>query len=166
MLNYNFSKIDSPSNFEIKYLSTVNFNDNIVMSNKKSHLIAVFVATILTSPLGDNAITINDSLRYIGEPHIIAQELHLIKTDKAVDILKENWDLHILISRAEIKIKDYFGLTPLYLDSLGEDKLVLSIITEKSPEEALNKLDKFDNEWWIENEKLAKGKLCIEVVPK
>ncbi len=164
MIHYNFSKIN-PSNSEIKYLPIVNFSDDIATSNKKSCLIVAFIA-MLSSPLSNDAITINDSLRYIGEQQIISQEIHLIKTDKAVDILRKNWDLHILISRAEIKIKDYFGLTPLYLETLGEDELLLSIITEKSPDEALDTLNKFDNEWWIENEKLAKGKLCIDVVPK
>lgn len=164
MIHYNFSKIN-PSNSEIKYLPIVNFSNAIGTSNKKSYLIVAFIA-MLSSPLNNDAITINDSLRYIGEKQIISQEIHLIKTDKAVDILRKNWDLHILISRAEIKIKDYFGLTPLYLETLGEDELLLSIITEKSPDEALETLNKFDNEWWIENEKLAKGKLCIDVVPK
>lgn len=165
MVYHNFSKIN-PSNSDIKYLPIVNFSDNAGNSNKKSYILAVCIATMLTSPLSNDAITINDSLRYIGEQQIISQEIHLIKTDKAVDILRKNWDLHILISRAEIKIKDYFGLAPLYLETLGEDELLLSIITEKSPEEALDTLNKFDNEWWIENEKLAKGKLCIDVVPK
>ena len=110
-------------------------------------------------------ITINQPLKYVGEQQIIVQEQHLVKTIEAVNILRENWDLAILVSRAEIKIKDYFGLTPLYLEAVGENELLLSIITEKSPKEALDKLHQFDNEWWIDNEELARGKLCIDVVP-
>ena len=94
-----------------------------------------------------------------------AELLRITATDEAVDVLRDNWDLAILISRAELKIKDYFGLVPLRLEVTEDNELLLSVITKKSPKEALEILHQFDNDWWIENEKLAKGKLCIDVVP-
>ena len=159
----NFSKIDSIQNSSVEYLSGINLKDITSFSDKKTY-IAMMLATSFNN-FSSDIITINEPLKYVGEQQIIAQEQHLVKTIEAVNILRENWDLAILVSRAEIKIKDYFGLTPLYLEAVGENELLLSIITEKSPKEALDKLHQFDNEWWIDNEELARGKLCIDVVP-
>ena len=163
MLYDNFSKIDSFQNHTIEYLSGIDLKDVTTLSDKKFYV--AMALTISVNSFSNDVVTINEPLKYVGEQQIIAQEQHLVKTVEAVNILRENWDLAILISRAEIKIKDYFGLTPLYLEAVGENELLLSIITEKSPKEALDKLHQFDNEWWIDNEELAKGKLCIDVVP-
>ena len=107
---------------------------------------------------------INDSFKYVVEQKFFSQEQNLIKTAEADNILRENWALSILVSRAELKLKEYFGITPLYLEAVEDNKLLLSVSTDKSPPEALKKLHQFDDEWWIENEPLADNKLCIDVV--
>ena len=89
---------------------------------------------------------------------------NIIKTSEAAKILQENQELAILVSQAEIKLKNYFGHTSLYLETIEDGELLMSIATKLSPEDALKRLHQFDDEWWIENEPTANGKLCIDVV--
>ena len=132
------------------------------MVDKKLYIATLFALCV--NSFQSDIITINEPLKYVGEQKIISQELRLLKTPAAMNVLRNNLELDILVSRAEIKIKDYFGITPLYLETVGDDKLLMSIATDLPPEESLNKLHQFDNEWWIDNEPLSKGKLCIDVV--
>ena len=124
--------------------------------------IAVLFASVAHS--FSNNVVVNDSFKYVAEQYFIGQEQHSIKTDEAAEIFQKNWDLAILVSRAEIKLKDYFGITLVYLETVENCELLMSVATKLSPEEALNRLHRFDDEWWIENEPLAKGMLCIDVV--
>lgn len=157
-----FAKLDSGQNSNTEYLSNVNLNDITNLENKKICVAVAFLMSVTN--FSEDITIINEPLKYISEQEIIAQENHLVKTDEAVDILRENWDLSILVARAEFKLKEYFGCTPLYLEAVGQQELLLSVTTNKNSEEALETLHKFDNDWWIENEPLAKGKLCIDVV--
>ena len=122
---------------------------------------AVSAATTFILPVN----VVDTDFKYISEQYLIGQEQHIIKTREAANFLKENWDLSILIVRAEIKLKNYFGFTSLYLELVEKEKLLLSIATQLSPEKAEEKLHQFDDEWWIDNEPLAKDRLCIDVMP-
>ena len=158
----NFSEFKFIENSTIEYLSCGKLSDSVDVADKKLYVAALFALCV--NSFQSDIITINEPLKYVGEQKIIAQELHLLKTPTAMNVLRNNFELDILISRAEMKIKDYFGITPLYLETLGDDELLMSIATDLPPEEALNKLHQFDNDWWIENEPLSDGKLCIDVV--
>ena len=158
----NFSEFKFVGNSAIEYLSCTKLSDSIDITDKKTYI--AMSLELCVNNFQSDVITINEPLKYISGQKIIAQELHLLKTPEAMAILRNNVELAILISRAELRIKDYFGFTPLYLEAVGKDELLMSIATKLPPKEALEKLHQFDNDWWIENEPLSKGRLCIDVV--
>ena len=161
MIYLDFSEINSIASNVLEYLNPFKFDGSILPPDKNTAIIATFVISANTFA---NSAIVNDTFNYTAEQKFFSQEHHLIKTEDAAKILQENWDLAILVSCAEIKLKDYFGLTPLYLEAVGEDEILMSISTSLPAKEALEKLHQFDNDWWIDNEPLAKGKLCIDVV--
>lgn len=44
-----------------------------------------------------------------------------------------------------------------------DEQLMVLVIETSSPEEVYDRLERFDNEWWIGAVDRAKGKLCIDV---
>ena len=161
MTYLDFSEINSVANRVMEYLNPFKFDGSVVPSDKSMAIVATFAVS--AHIFGGTAV-INDSFKYVTEQEFFAQEQHLIKTTEAAVILRENWDLSILVFRAELMLKNYFGLTPLYLEEIEDNKLLMSVATDLPPSEALKKLRQFDDEWWIKNESLANGKLCIDVV--
>jgi len=69
--------------------------------------------------------------------------------------------LNIIIN----KINDYFDYAYLRLEYI-DDQLMLLIITDYSLEQALEKLAIFDEHWWIDNQYIANGKICIDIQSK
>ena len=74
-----------------------------------------------------------------------------------------------LVSEALAKIPSYFPESRTFLevtvDPEGDrnEELVLSIKTALDPSEALNRLDRFDDHWWLGAVPHANGKLCINL---
>lgn len=72
-----------------------------------------------------------------------------------------------LLVRAYIVIQTYFPQTLVFLavmndpDESDADQIVVSIATHLHPEEAIERLDAFDQQWWLESAKQADGKLCV-----
>ncbi len=70
---------------------------------------------------------------------------------------------------ARVKISEYFADTQVALEvvtdpeSVSDDQLVAIIVEASSPDEAFDRLERLDNEWWIDAVGRAKGKLCINV---
>ena len=158
----NFSEFKFVGNPDVEYLSCTKLSDFVDTADKKFYIATLFALCV--NNFQPDVVTINEPLKYVNGQKIIAQELHLLKTPEAEAILRNDFNLNVLITCAEIKIKDYFGFAPLYLEAIGTDELLMSISTKLSPKEALEKLHQFDNDWWIKNEPLSKGKLCIDVV--
>lgn len=161
MTYLNFSEINSTASSMMKYLNPFNLSNSTVLSDKYIAVIAAFAVS--AHNFGGNAV-LNDSFKYTVEQKFFSQEERLVKTIDAENILKNNIELSILVFRAKFKLMDYFGLASLYLEVVEENKLLLSVYTKMSPSESLEKLQQFDDEWWIENEPLADGRLCIDVV--
>ena len=63
------------------------------------------------------------------------------------------------------KVNDYFEYTDLHLEYI-DNQLELLIITNYSSEQALKKLAIFDKCWWIDNQYIANGKICINIQSK
>jgi len=74
-----------------------------------------------------------------------------------------------LLLEAYDTIADYFPGSPVFLDFVADpeatedDQLVAFIATDFSPDEALDRLDQFDDGWWLAALERAEGKLCIHV---
>lgn len=94
----------------------------------------------------------------------------IYKTEEATNFLKFRPYLNKLLYQVTEKADKYFNNPKLYLrliyePDFDEEELLLSIVTEKTPEEALETLKKFDDEWWIDFSHLYGNKLNIDVMP-
>ncbi len=85
------------------------------------------------------------------------------------DFLGDKRQIVGLVAEARYKIREYFPHEELFLDiitypdSIGENKLVINISTKLSPDEAISKLDMFDENWWIDASECYDTELCIQV---
>jgi hypothetical protein len=76
--------------------------------------------------------------------------------------------VHVLAD-AYSKIGSYFPQSPLSLEVMGgveqgeEAQMVMFIGTSTTPDEALQTLNKFDDEWWLDVMDLVDGRLTITV---
>lgn len=72
-----------------------------------------------------------------------------------------------LLVRAYIAIQTHFPHTLVFLavmndpDEPDADQIVVSIATHLHPEEAIDRLDAFDRQWWLESAKQVDGRLCV-----
>lgn len=131
---------------------------------------AIFVITSLNLSLN----TLNPEI-VVGEKtiypkssfEIIGSAEHIKKSALAVNFLNKHRIIGLDISLAliEHKIIDYFGNVPLYLELIDEERLSLFIGLPCTPEESLEKLYKFYDDWWIDKSYLVKGRLNIDVIP-
>lgn len=48
-------------------------------------------------------------------------------------------------------------------DSMDDRQLVLFVVLQLTPAEAFAKLQRFDNEWWLDAMDEAQGHLCISL---
>lgn len=48
-------------------------------------------------------------------------------------------------------------------DSTDDQQLVLFVVLQSTPAEAFAKLQRFDDEWWLDAVDEAKGRLCISL---
>jgi hypothetical protein len=66
-------------------------------------------------------------------------------------------------------IRDYFPTEILFLevatdpDEVGEKELVVYICTSQKPKEAIEKLDRLDENWWLDASTISESKLLIQV---
>jgi hypothetical protein len=82
------------------------------------------------------------------------------------------WEYPFLVSlliEASSHISDYFPGSQLFLEVVsdpetgGEGQLVVFVATSFLPQEALDRLDQLDEEWWLGALDRGQGKLCIHV---
>ena len=90
--------------------------------------------------------------------------------DQVFSFLENHPFLVTLLLEAYSKIETYFPEYPqvsleVIIDPEVPDdiQLVASIRVNLSPEEALERLDSFDRQWWLQSMDRAKGELCIDV---
>ena len=76
-----------------------------------------------------------------------------------------NYHLNKVLDIIIDKVNDYFEYTDLHLEYI-DNQLELLIITNYSSEQALKKLAIFDKCWWIDNQYIANGKICINIQSK
>lgn len=74
-----------------------------------------------------------------------------------------------LLLEAYEEIGYYFPCTQVFLEvvadpeAIDDYQLVISIATNLAPDEAVNRLERFDEDWWLDTLDWAQGKLCINV---
>jgi hypothetical protein len=74
-----------------------------------------------------------------------------------------------LLLEAHGQVENYFPRSPVSLEVVADPEvaddcqLVLSIATDFAPDEAVDRLERFDEDWWLDALDRAQGKLCINV---
>lgn len=74
-----------------------------------------------------------------------------------------------LLSEAYGRIRKYFPDSEIFMevvtdpDFLCEKELVVSIVTDLSPREAIKRLDAFDEDWWLDASDRSRASICIKV---
>jgi hypothetical protein len=97
------------------------------------------------------------------------QELYRVQDDKTViAFLNDNPELSPLLLETYSQIAIYFHDPQCYLELLSDPEinlkqLLLSIVTHLNLDEAIQKLDEFREDWWLDNLPRAQGKLLIDV---
>ncbi len=90
--------------------------------------------------------------------------------EEVLEFLERYPFLVSLLIETHSKIENYFELYPqVFLEvftdpeAIDDRQLVASIRTNLTPNEVLDKLDRLDEEWWLDNMDRARGKFCIDV---
>ena len=150
----------------IQYLSRVIFSD----SSKTSEVVVNYGRINDYEKLFDLL-----DRAYIGPEKIkhkidFLSEIYVFRnSEDAYDFLGDNRQIVGLVAEARYKIREYFPYEELFLDiitypdSIGETKLVINISTTLSSDEAISKLDLFDENWWIDASEGYGTELCIQV---
>jgi len=77
-----------------------------------------------------------------------------------------------LLLEAYGQIGNYFPGSQIFLEVLTDPEafndyqLIASIATNLGPDEAIDMLEQFDENWWLDALDRAQGKLCIDVEPR
>jgi hypothetical protein len=87
---------------------------------------------------------------------------HLRKPSKIRVFLEDNEFLDPIITEAYGKLQKHFPSSAIFMEVV-QNELVISIGTTLSPEDADEKLDSFDEEWWIDASARSNARLCITV---
>ena len=88
---------------------------------------------------------------------------------KALWFLERYPFLISLLLEAYSKIGNYFPYPQVFLEvvtdpeAFDDYQLVVSIATNLDPDEAVDTLERLDEDWWLDALDRAQGKLCIDV---
>jgi hypothetical protein len=101
----------------------------------------------------------------------LLERLYIFREPKEVSrFLEDNPFLILLLLEAYGQIERYFGPYPqVFLEVVTDPEapddreLFALIYTGLTPDEALDGLDRFDRNWWLDASQTAQGKLCIDV---
>jgi len=101
----------------------------------------------------------------------LLERLYIFRETQEVSrFLEDNPFLVLLLLEAYGQIDRYFGPYPrVFLEVVTdpeapEDRELFALIyTGLTPDEALDRLDHFDRDWWLDASHTAQGKLCIDV---
>lgn len=112
----------------------------------------------------------NNILTQEAELSAIKSFYQLRKDSEVTQFLEEHPFLISLLIELYDKIRYYFDSdTEMILDLVTDpeaevDRVLFALIRTKLPSSrALDRLDRLDDEWWLENLHHAEGKLCIDV---
>lgn len=101
----------------------------------------------------------------------LLERLYIFREPKEVSrFLEDNPFLILLLLEAYGQIERYFEPYPqVFLEVVtdpeasDDHELFALIYTSLTPNEALDRLDRFDRDWWLDASRISQGKLCIDV---
>jgi len=93
---------------------------------------------------------------------IFGDQYKLRRANEIRDFLNDNNYLIPLVSDAYSNLQKYFPGSAVFMEVERGD-LVISVVTELSPEEATSKLYQFDEDWWLDACIDSRARMCITV---
>lgn len=98
------------------------------------------------------------------------ERMYLFREPAKVTEFLESYPFLIsLLLEAYDTIRNYFPDAQVFLEVIADQEavnykeLVIFIATDLKPDEALDRLDQFDENWWLDASDRARGKLSIHV---
>lgn len=107
-----------------------------------------------------------DPIRRIEE---LAEVYKFRRPNEVYAFLSEEQSAVSLISDAKRVIREYFPKDEIFMEVLAdpnspnEKELLISISTSLPPEEAISRLDAFDDNWWLCASTSSTADICIKV---
>jgi len=101
----------------------------------------------------------------------LLERLYIFREPKEVSrFLEDNPFLILLLLETYGQIERYFGPYPqVFLEIVTDPEasdnheLFALIYTSLTPDDALDRLDRLDRDWWLDASRTSQGKLCIDV---
>ncbi len=124
------------------------------------------------APINDVAELIDREIhaKTLEQINVLAREYEIHNPPEVAEFLSRNTFLLDLLKEIPSKIFQYYGseqkiaLEVFYEPDFPQSsKLWVSVLTERSAEEARSIMDKIDEDWWLENIDKAKCKLNIGI---
>lgn len=87
--------------------------------------------------------------------------------EEVLSFLESNSFLVPLLFEIRQQLDHYLTMTEIYLkvvaepDSYDDEQLVVSIVPGMEPDVAYDRLEAFDDDWWLDNIEAADNKVCI-----
>ena len=106
---------------------------------------------------------------YLSQKLALLSEIYVFRRSPEVkEFLTDNIYLISLVVDAYEKIGEYFPQATLILEVVSDPEdntreLVIFIHTDLPPDDALNRLEQLDENWWLKASLDAGGKLCIHI---
>jgi len=107
-------------------------------------------------------INIHDTYKLGFMMTIFGDQYKLRRANEIRDFLNDNNYLIPLVSDAYSNLQKYFPGSAVFMEVERGD-LVISVVTELSPEEATSKLYQFDEDWWLDACIDSRARMCITV---
>jgi class 3 adenylate cyclase len=107
-----------------------------------------------------------DLSRHIEE---LAEGYRFRRPDEVYAFLGEEPSALALASKAHGVIREHFAEDEIFMEvfadpnSPEEKELLISISTSLTPEEAIRRLDAFDENWWLSASASSAADICIKV---
>ncbi len=108
----------------------------------------------------------NQSIRNISE---LDKSLPIQYSDEAKELISQN-NFGYYVSEICYRLGDYFPGCRVVAESIYDfdgqySFLKLYVVDETSVEAMLNKLEEFENDWWLSSETYETGKIFVDVMP-
>ncbi len=118
------------------------------------------VPTIASTAVSDLMLTDEKNLNSMMATYNSMYQLR--KPSEIRVFLEDNDFLDPIIADANRRLQKYFPNSTIFME-VDQGELVISVGTSLSPEEADERLNKFDEDWWIDEFINSKARLCITV---
>jgi len=125
---------------------------------------------LIIDTLHEQSIDITSAASIIPNRPALLEQLYDSREPVIVNSFLSQYSFLVsLLLEANPHLRKHFPNQQIFLEVISDpeiidtNQLVAIVVETSSPDEAFERLKRFDNEWWISAVGRAKGKLCINV---